>query len=96
VQVLEEPGQPRVALLVATGGPSGQPVAPDAEGERALSALTRREREIALLAAEGFLPLNIAASLGIGEATVRTHLKRIYAKLGVSSRLELVRRLGSP
>jgi DNA-binding CsgD family transcriptional regulator len=54
-------------------------------------ALTRREREVAGLAARGCSARDIAEQLFIGERTVETHLANAYAKLGVSSRVELVR-----
>jgi DNA-binding NarL/FixJ family response regulator len=47
------------------------------------------ESQVARLAAEGFTILNIASRLGIREATVRTHLRRVYVKLGVHGRAEL-------
>ncbi len=64
----------------------------DAPGRcAALLELTERQREIALLVAQGYSPVNIAAQLGLTVATTRTHLKQIYRRLGVSSRTELVR-----
>ena len=54
-------------------------------------ALTRREREVARLAAEGCSAKEIAGHLFIGERTVETHLANAYAKLGVGSKVELVR-----
>jgi DNA-binding CsgD family transcriptional regulator len=54
-------------------------------------ALTKREREVARLAATGRSARDIADELFIGERTVETHLSNAYAKLGVSSKLELVR-----
>jgi len=54
-------------------------------------ALTKREREVARLAAEGRSAREIAQELFIGERTVETHLANAYAKLGVSSKVELVR-----
>ena len=54
-------------------------------------ALTRREREVARLAAEGCSAKEIAEQLFIGERTVETHLANVYAKLGVGSKVELVR-----
>ena len=54
-------------------------------------ALTKREREVARLAAEGWSGREIAQRLFIGERTVETHLANAYAKLGVSSKMELVR-----
>jgi DNA-binding CsgD family transcriptional regulator len=55
-------------------------------------ALSRREREVARLAVGGLTARQIADRLFIGERTVETHLTRVYAKLGVRSKLELVRR----
>lgn len=55
-------------------------------------ALSPRERQIAALAAEGLSDANIAARLSIAEATVGSHLARIYRKLCVHSRVELVTR----
>jgi DNA-binding CsgD family transcriptional regulator len=54
-------------------------------------ALTRREREVVSLAAEGCSTRQIGQRLFIGERTVETHLANAYAKLGVSSRVELAR-----
>lgn len=56
------------------------------------AALTHREREVARLAAQGRPALEIARELFIGERTVESHLARIYAKLGITSKLELVQR----
>jgi len=67
-------------------------------GRRAAAAalgpgsLTRREREVARLAANGMSAKEIAGTLFVGERTVESHLASTYAKLGVSSKLELVRR----
>jgi DNA-binding CsgD family transcriptional regulator len=55
------------------------------------AALTRRERTVAELAAKGLSAQEIAGRLGIGERTTETHIAHAYAKLGVRSRLELVR-----
>jgi len=54
-------------------------------------ALTNREREVARLAAQGASAKEIAERLFIGERTVETHLANAYAKLGVGSKVELVR-----
>ena len=56
------------------------------------AALTRREREVARLAARGCSAREIAARLFIGERTVETHLGRVYAKLGVGSKPQLAAR----
>lgn len=59
--------------------------------ETGADALSRREREVALLASRGETAARIAARLCIGERTVETHLASVYAKLGVHSRTDLVR-----
>lgn len=56
---------------------------PRPEGARRLSM---RERQVAQLVAAGRTNRQIATQLHITENTVETHLKRIFAKLGVSSR----------
>jgi DNA-binding CsgD family transcriptional regulator len=53
--------------------------------------LSAREREVACLAAEGLTAAQIAERLIISPHTVRTHLKRIHERLGVTSRAELTR-----
>jgi len=55
-------------------------------------ALSRREREVAVLAARGETAGGIAKKLYVGERTVESHLVNVYAKLGVSSKSELIRR----
>ena len=52
--------------------------------------LTERELEIATLVAEGYLNKQIATQLHISEWTVATHLRRIFAKLGVGTRAAMV------
>jgi DNA-binding NarL/FixJ family response regulator len=54
-----------------------------------LAGLTRREREIALLVAEGGANKEIAERVGVTERTVKAHLTTIFRKLGVSDRLRL-------
>lgn len=53
-------------------------------------SLTPRERDVARLAAKGYTAAEIADRLFIGTRTVESHLARIYPKLGVSSKRELV------
>jgi DNA-binding NarL/FixJ family response regulator len=52
--------------------------------------LSPREREIASLFAAGHRYADIASALAIREGTVRSHLHRIYMKLRISSRRQLV------
>jgi DNA-binding CsgD family transcriptional regulator len=55
--------------------------------------LTRREREVAALAARGVPSRAIAERLHINVRTVGNHLQRVYDKLGVSSRSGLAQAL---
>ena len=55
------------------------------------SALTRREREVLLLVAEGQTNAEVAEHLWISGGTVRRHLENAYAKLGVHTRTAAVR-----
>jgi DNA-binding NarL/FixJ family response regulator len=52
--------------------------------------LTKREEQIVRMVAEGLPNSEICASLGVSTHTVKNHLFRIYEKLGVSNRVELV------
>ncbi|WP_394849407.1 helix-turn-helix transcriptional regulator [Pendulispora brunnea] len=53
--------------------------------------LSRREREIARHLVAGYSVVNIAAILGLSENTIRTYVRRVYTKLEVSNRAEMVR-----
>ncbi|MCC7358065.1 MAG: DUF805 domain-containing protein [Anaerolineales bacterium] len=57
--------------------------------------LSRREREVVALLLEGQTNKQIALGLHISERTVEFHLKNIYAKYQVASRVELVLKLGT-
>jgi len=59
------------------------------DSEKKLESLTRREREIADLIAQGQSNLEIAANLDITERTVKAHLSSIYEKTKTGSRLNL-------
>jgi DNA-binding CsgD family transcriptional regulator len=55
--------------------------------------LSPREHEIARMVGQGYPNKTIAAILGISSWTVSTHLRRMFAKLGVRSRAEMVARV---
>ncbi|MBK8781109.1 MAG: response regulator transcription factor [Anaerolineales bacterium] len=57
-----------------------------------IEPLTAREKEVLQLMAQGLANKQIALSLSISEHTVKFHLSSLYAKLGISSRTEAVRR----
>jgi DNA-binding CsgD family transcriptional regulator len=72
-------------------------VEPIGNGEHtALEGLSKREREMARLLVAGYSGVNIAAIVGLSENTVRTYFRRLYTKLNVSNRADLVRKLVSP
>ena len=58
------------------------------------AGLTRREKEVVQLAAQGYNDDEIAKMLSISAFTVKFHLKRIFKKLGIHKRVELIVSLG--
>jgi DNA-binding NarL/FixJ family response regulator len=60
-------------------------------GEPAKVKLTRREREILRLLADGYSNAQLAQMLWVTEQTVKFHLSNIYRKLNVSNRTEASR-----
>lgn len=73
-----------VALCVLTAA-SGTP-------PKAWQKLTARELDVLRLLSEGRTSSEMAAALGLGEATVRTHVEHMRGKLGVTTRAALVAR----
>jgi predicted ATPase/DNA-binding CsgD family transcriptional regulator len=91
--VFAEAGRHPVEQLVAFAVSDADE--PSAEGTRwrMPGQLTFREAEIADLAARGMSNRQIAEHLFISKRTVDAHLDHIYAKLGISSRVELLNAL---
>ncbi|WP_328665931.1 AAA family ATPase [Streptomyces sp. NBC_00322] len=67
----------------------------ESRASRGLEALTRSERRVAKLAAEGMTNKEIAASLFVGLRTVEVHLSKAYHKLGISGRAGLAEALAA-
>lgn len=62
----------------------------------ALDDLTPREEQVAQIAARGFTVGTIARALHLSPRTVETHLGRVYGKLHVTCRDELIELLKGP
>ena len=55
-----------------------------------LASLTERERQVLALMARGLSNDDIDGELVISQATVKTHVNRVLAKLGVATRVQAV------
>ena len=60
------------------------------QGSEGVGSLSKREREVLSLVAEGLNNRAIAARLFISENTVKNHVRNIHEKLGVHTRMEAV------
>jgi ATP/maltotriose-dependent transcriptional regulator MalT len=76
-----------IAVLAAAGEGSSFPRSAMNEGP---SLLSGRERDVMRLVANGLSNRAIGDTLFISEETVKTHLRRIYEKLEVSSRTQAI------
>ncbi|ABG97869.1 response regulator, two-component system [Rhodococcus jostii RHA1] len=88
---------PQEIFAAVRGAAAGQSVLSPPVASRLLQqmqrpeeALTPREAELLTLMAEGMTNKELGKALFISEATVKTHLAHIYAKLGVDTRAAAV------
>ncbi len=59
------------------------------------NVLSVRERQVALLAAKGLASKVIARELNVAEGTIKSHLHKVYEKLGIKGRFALAARAGN-
>jgi DNA-binding NarL/FixJ family response regulator len=98
-QAILDPAVQQRLLSAATRGPevTGPPEPPDVPGVPGLAGatgpdeLTPREAEVLRLIAAGQSNREIARALFVSEATVKTHVNRIFAKTGSRDRAQAIR-----
>ncbi|MFC0112119.1 response regulator transcription factor [Kibdelosporangium aridum] len=71
-----------------SANPSARPASP-AVNSQPLAPLTRRERQVAELVAQGLSNKDIAARLVVAQRTAEGHVERILTKLGFTTRTQL-------
>ncbi len=77
--------EPSVTRRLMAAFASSQPAVPRPSG---LDDLTQRERDVLVCLGEGLSNQQIARRLGVGEATVKTHVSRVLTKLDLRSRVQ--------
>ena len=72
-------------------GARAEPRGPAAADDTGIGSLTKRELEIAGLVTDRMTNREIAAALFLSDKTIESHMRNIFHKLGVSSRVEVAR-----
>jgi DNA-binding NarL/FixJ family response regulator len=90
-QAVLDPGVQQRLLSAAARATGTAPASASAEAGLADGELTPREAEVLRLIAAGQTNREIARSLFVSEATVKTHVNRIFAKTGARDRAQAIR-----
>ena len=86
---------PFVGSLLSRWAAANAGSPPERPSGRGGDTLTARERDVLAMISQGFVNKRVARSLEISPETVKSHVKRIFSKLAVSTRTEAVSRAGS-
>jgi DNA-binding CsgD family transcriptional regulator len=86
-------GVHRGAAAVFRASPVGDLVLLEGRTVKPIDRLTAREREVAQHYAQGRTNQEIARTLRISAATVRNHLRKLYGKLDIANKTQLIRQV---
>ncbi|MFJ1532915.1 LuxR C-terminal-related transcriptional regulator [Streptomyces mirabilis] len=95
LEAFEHFGSPQCAAAARTElRVLGEPVSPVRGADDLVARLTAQQLMVARMAADGATNREIAARLLLSPRTIDHHLRGVFARLGIRSRIELVRLLG--